>query len=271
MNFAHLNTAELDALTKFARVMKKAGADFTGPMQDTTQRRSLVSYLESGCPKVSSGRSLIKEIDPVFFARSVLEKDFITPEMVAEVSGLSYSEEQRETLEKAFPSLNAIAWCKSNNAILTPTPPEVLSLIDLMKLKPEWFYENRFALFRWQCSSFAFEDKIKETSWLMLRKESLPGSVNENWEKQLALLSKKERVPNITEFFWGVKMARTGKDIFENRIVRTASKGKKRIVGCLAYRLHDIAQRKKGLELGCRDDDECYENVGITSVYDDNQ
>ena len=77
MNIANLDTATLDTVAKFFRTMQKAGADFTGPMQDRTKRRNLAEYLENGCPKVNNNGEVVTNQLPEGYdlARLILGDD----------------------------------------------------------------------------------------------------------------------------------------------------------------------------------------------------
>lgn len=203
-NIAYLDTTVLDTAAKFFRIMQKAGADFTGPMQNIEKRHNLVDYLKLGCPVVDSTGAIVATPVCYDLARLILNHDFITPNEVMARRNLTYTDEQLRDLETSFPSIDVIIWCRSKHAILIPAPPEAMSLLDIRDLKPNLISNKEGAWYAAADQSFAREDKIKATSWLALGKSLMPDSRGKKPEDQLFLLSEDERLPNVAEIAWGL-------------------------------------------------------------------
>lgn len=101
-NIAHLDTSALDTAAKFFRTMQKAGADFTGPMQDTKQRRNLVTYLQMGCPKVNdNGEMMMPELPRgEGLCRDILGDYFLSTKEMSVAFGFEYSGRCLDFFEK---------------------------------------------------------------------------------------------------------------------------------------------------------------------------
>lgn len=203
-SIAHLDTTALDTAAKFFRTMQKVGADFTGPVQSVTKRQNLAAYLALGCPKVDGNGVIDTTPTPESLARLFLGADFITPQEVAAVRGLTYTDEQLEGLEASFPSIEVIAWFRANGYMLIPAPPTAMSLLGIRDLNHTLFFSKKGGWYAEERQTFAQNDKTQAATWLALRKGVVPNSTNKRWYEQLPLLSDVERVPNAAEFAWGL-------------------------------------------------------------------
>jgi len=95
-------------------------------------KQKLQSFLRNGQPQ-QKGYELILE---------VLGDDFISPEKVAEVRGVSYSSEQLKQLADTLPTQEQLQWCKENGYALVAGPPTKLSLLDVRSQKNSLFYSK---------------------------------------------------------------------------------------------------------------------------------
>jgi len=132
-------------------------------------------------------------------ARAILGEDIVFPDEIAEVRGLSYSEEQLRRLADMLPSEEVLRWCKAAGYAVVAGPSKPLSLLEVRGLKPELFYvksEGWYADY-----DFAKNDKAG-LGWLAIRKEPVPRSTGKNWEEQQRLLGSEEYVPNAGELSW---------------------------------------------------------------------
>jgi len=205
-NIAHLDTAALDTAAKFFRTMQKAGADFTGPLQSTAQRRNLVAYLEMGCPKVDGNGTVVTPQlpDGTDLCRLILGDDFLSPEDVARVYGFSYSDEQVANLSEALPDFETLMCLRSNSYMLVATPPTDHNLLQVRDLGNQLFYSKSEGWYAEDNQKFSRSDSVKAEMWLAIRKESYPDSRGKTWDEQTALLSDNEHVPNAAEVSYAV-------------------------------------------------------------------
>ena len=230
-DIAHLDTTALDTAAKFFRTMRKAGADFTGPMQSVAKRRNLVEYLTMGCPKVKENGEL-ETFTRSDRARRILSNDFITPEEVMSAhSGVVYTDEQIAELMATLPSDETLTWLWDNNYALMPTPPQPLTIIGVRKLRKELFCTEEKAWY--DDHDFAKNERVG-TGWLAIRKEPVPSSRSKAWEEQKSLLlTQVERVPTAAESAWFITTYAAVRNIrlFPNVYVRTSS------VAAVGYRV----------------------------------
>jgi len=137
------------------------------------------------------------------FIRTILGKDFITPEEIAETYGLSYSGELLRHLAETIPSEKVLRWCGNNDFMLVAGPPNPLSLLEVRNIHPKLFYSEAGGWYIEQEEKFSCKDKVV-SGWLMLRKTPVPGSTSKTWNEQRGLLTKEEYVPNTPEMVWGI-------------------------------------------------------------------
>lgn len=176
-------------------------------------KRKLQGFLRSG--------SIFKNEDA---ARAILGEDILFPDEVAEVRGLSYSEEQLKQLVATLPSEEALRSLKKSNYGLVPTPPNPMSLLDVRELKSDFFYSKSGGWYADQ--NFAKDDKTT-FGWLAIRKDIVPKSTSKNWGEQCRLVESEESVPNAAEFAWFVTTYYEVRDVrlFGSIYARTSSVG----------------------------------------------
>jgi hypothetical protein len=228
-NIAHLDTTALDTAAKFFRVMQKAGANFTGPMQSTTKRSNLVEYLKLGCPKVSTNSVVGSPALPIGaeLARLILGDDFISPEEVYSAYGWQYTDEHSAHLAETIPDFGTLVWLRTNGFILVAGPYTDLNLFGVRDFDATLFYrkDDDDVWFEKEKYAFARIDRVRGGEWLALRKNAVPNSMALRLWDQTSLVQSPERIPNVAEVVYGgtVYFKVRGDYLLPNISVRTSS------------------------------------------------
>ncbi len=226
-NIAHLDTTALDTAAKFFRTMKKAGADFTGPLQSVAKRRNLVAYLEMGCPKTNGDGKIVTPTLPEGedTARLILGDDYLSPEDVAKAYGWSYTDEQVANFTETFPYIEMVMWLRFNGYMLVATPPNDSNFLQVCGFDNKVFYYKTECWYVEDKEEFARNDVVKAGEWLMVRKEMYPGSRSRTWKEQQNLLNEVEHVPNVPEMAYAVTAYHKvhGVNLLKGVYVRTSS------------------------------------------------
>lgn len=156
--------------------------------------------------------------------RNILGKDFVSPEEIAKSRGVTYTDDQLSCFGEMLPAQDVLEWCRDNGYVLVAGPPKNMTLLGVRDLKSEYFYSKTGGWYAEDRQLFSRTDNVS-TRWIMLRKESVPESINKTWDEQQALLSGAEIVPNAAEFVWCVTTYKAvrGKYLFSGIYVRTSS------------------------------------------------
>lgn len=199
-------------------------------------------------------------------ARSVLNRDFISPEEVLLARrGITYSEAQLLHFAETVPSLEVLTWCKENGAMLVPGPDRPLSLFDVRDLDLQYFSQEFRRIENWSLGAQdpLFRDVVSST-WIALRKEPSPGSLCMSFDEQIPFLPEEESVPNAAEVAWCATTykAVTGVFLFPHVFVRTSSVDRHDA----RVTLGDFGIRNDGLHLYRWSDRHRSEFVGLASV-----
>ena len=88
--------------------------------------------------------------------------------------GFVYTQNQREHLAKTLPNTKNLLWCKENNYVIMPAPPESISLLTIQaKVKVEYFpprpNEPQYAWY--EDEGFFSNDRTDQGTWFALHKE----------------------------------------------------------------------------------------------------
>lgn len=134
-------------------------------------------------------------------ARDILGDDFISPQEVAETLGVSYTEAQLAELARTLPEKEVLQWARDNGFAVVAGPPSEMNLLDIHELNTDLFYQKNDPWFADERQKFARSNTVG-TTWLMIRKDPVPGSTRNTWSEQQAFLSGDERVPNVAEAAW---------------------------------------------------------------------
>lgn len=147
-------------------------------------------------------------------ARLILGKDFIPAEEIGPARKLTYSTDQRAMFAAALPCEKELGWLRDNDCILVAGPPRPTCILEIRDMNPSYFYAKTGGWYAGDCEKFSRTNRAY-VEWLGLRKGPVPGSVGENWSKQLGLLvSGVERVPNVAEAAWGVTTYKAVRGIY---------------------------------------------------------
>lgn len=228
---ASLNPSDvLDKTAKFFRVMEKAGvswASYQLPIDNRTARRNLAEYLNLGCPKVKSdGQVVVTPANDYDLARTILGKDFITPEEIAIARKLTYGDDVLRHFAETLPSEEVLQWLRDNGFVLVAGTPNPMSLLEVRNLNAQLFYTKSGGWYAEPKQKFSQNDKVT-AEWLMLRKGIVPNSTSKTWDEQQKLLSEVEYVPNVAETTWGETTYKEVRNswLFPNIYARTFSVG----------------------------------------------
>lgn len=159
-------------------------------------------------------------------ARTILGKDFISPEEIATARGLTYTDGQLATFGDTLPAQEVLEWCRDNGMMLVAGPPKSMSLLDVRALKAGYFYTKDGGWYADNRQKFARADKV-EPVWIALRKEPVADSLRKTWSEQSDLVVEPMVVPNVAETVWGLTVYKAvrGKYLLPNLYVRTSSCG----------------------------------------------
>ena len=262
---ATLNPSDvLDKTAKFFRVMEKAGVGWERyqlPINNKTARRNLAEYLNLGCPKIKDGQALVIPANDYDLARTILGKDFITPEDIAVARGLTYSEEQLQYFAETLPSEEVLQWLRENGFVLVAGTPNPMSLLEVRNLNAQLFYSKEGGWYAEQKQKFSRDDKVV-SEWLMLRKGIVPKSTSKTWDEQQKLLTEVEYVPNAPETTWGETTYKKVRNtwLFSNIYARTSS------VVSVGYRVYVGYSANGGVLVNGYWDDDRYDFLGLASA-----
>ncbi len=157
-------------------------------------------------------------------AKTILSKDFISPEEIATARGLTYTDEQLAKFGDTLPVQEALEWCRDNGMMLVAGPPKAMSLLDIRAVKTDYFYSKEGGWYAESAQKFARTDKA-ETVWIALRKEPVADSLSKDWSEQSDLVAEPTVVPHPPETVWGLTVYKAvrGKYLLPNLYVRTSS------------------------------------------------
>ena len=157
-------------------------------------------------------------------ARTVLGKDFISPEEIAKSRGVTYTDDQLAKLGDTLPSQEVLVWCRDNGYMVVAGPNKPMSLLEIRELKSEYLYSKTGGWYAESKQTFSRNDKA-DTRWIMVRKDPVPESTSKNWDEQQALLSDVEVTPNVAEVVWAVTTYKAVRGVYliPNIYVRTSS------------------------------------------------
>lgn len=188
-------------------------------------------------------------------ARTILGNDFISPEEIAKSRGIIYTDNQLAEFRNSLPSQEVVLWwLRDNGFMLIAGPDKPMSLLDIYKLKPEFFSvcceedvlyvvikpqngdvgSSESRSYETSVDTYSLKDKV-DTQWLMIRKGWVPKSANKNWNKQLKLLLTNEIVPNVAQLAWAVTTYEAVRSTFYLLPERTSSKDSKNNHVVLGY------------------------------------
>src|ERR1700722_9002644 len=92
-------------------------------------------------------------------ARTILGKDFISPEEVAQSRKITYTDEQLATFGETLPAQDVLEWCRDNGTMLSAGPPKAMSLLDVRALHAPYFYSKEGGWYAESKQTFSRDDK----------------------------------------------------------------------------------------------------------------
>ena len=157
-------------------------------------------------------------------ARDILGDDFISPQEVAEVRGVRYTETQLARLQGTLPQKEVLKWARDNGFIVVAGPPSEMNLLGIRELNSQLFWSKSGGWYANKKEKFARRDTVG-TNWFVLRRNPVPASTRKSWGEQQELLSDAERVPNAAEQTYSVTtyFEVRGIRLVSNVYVRTSS------------------------------------------------
>lgn len=209
------------------------------PVRKTDEiHRKLVAFHLNGCPRmdqgeISTGVALSEQEE---IARNILGQDFLSTGQVEQAYGFSYMENLRKTLAITVPSVEALRWARDEGRVVMPTLPYDYSLLQYLDFADILFPREIDKWLVRSFRSFSGVDTVQSCSWLTVRKEPYPDSLNKDLTQQQKLLGEEEYIPNVTELMYAIHTYYkvSGVCLLKNVSVRTSSKersGQSVIVG----------------------------------------
>lgn len=194
-------------------------------------------------------------------AKTILGKDFISPEEIATARGLTYTDEQLAKFSDTLPAQDVLEWCRDNGMMLVAGPPKAMSLLDIRVLETGYFYSKEGGWYAEDKQKFAQGDKA-EPVWIALAKDPVTNSFGKNWSQQSELIALPKTVPNAAETVWGLTTYKAVRGVYllPNLYVRTSS------LGSDGYHVHVGLFDAKGLFISIHWDSYCNSYLGLASA-----
>jgi len=156
-------------------------------------------------------------------ARKILGENFASPEEIARVRNITYTEDQLVWFIDTLPNQDTLLWCRDRGYLCIAGPNQPMSFREVCKLSSEFLKSVTGEWYKG--GPFAEEDKVY-TAWLMLGMQPFPGSMGKCLTEQRALLIPEGAIiPNVAEVAWEVTTYKAvrNKCLFSQIYVRTAS------------------------------------------------
>ena len=201
------------------RALKESNPDKDGLQRLFARGGEFQAYIVAGIRRFTTSATSNYNL-----ARTILDKDFISPEEIMRSRHMAYTDSQLNTFDETFPSQEVIEWCHDNNYMVVAGPNKSMSLLEIRDLKSEYLYSKTGSWYEETKETFSRNDKT-DTRWIMVRKDSVPKSTGKNWDEQQALLSEIEGTPNATEVVWAVTTYKAVRGVYllSNIHIRTSS------------------------------------------------
>jgi hypothetical protein len=200
------------------RARKEVNPDKEGLQRLFARGGEFQAYVVAGIRRFSA-------VTPNYdLARTILGKDFISPEEVTKSRGVAYTDDQLAKFGDTLPSQEVLEWCRDNGYMIVAGPNKSMSLLEVRELKSEYFYSKQGGWYTGASETFSRNDKVG-TGWIMIRKDPVPESIGKNWNEQQVLLSEVEITPNAAEVVWAVTTYKAvrGVNLLPSPYVRTSS------------------------------------------------
>ncbi len=125
-------------------------------------------------------------------AHDVLGPGFIHPKEFADAFEMSYSPEQLAELERTLPDRSVTHWMADNGFMLIPGPPAKMTLIEVVRLRPNFFFSRGGGWMAESKKSCVVSEDVG-CQWLMLCQDVVPESASKStWLEQFQLVSRRK-------------------------------------------------------------------------------
>jgi len=205
------------------RALREVGPDKDGLQRLIERGGEFQAYVVAGIKRFTAKAPNYELV------KSILGKDFISPEEIATARGVTYTDEQLAMFSETIPAQEVLEWCRDNDMMLVAGPPTAMSLLDIRALTPDYFYSkgperDDPGWYDEAREKFARNDKV-ERLWIAFLKDPLPNSFSKNWSEQEVLVAKPMTVSNAAEVAWCVTTYKAvrGAYLLPNVYVRTSS------------------------------------------------
>jgi hypothetical protein len=158
--------------------------------------------------------------------------NYLTPvqlRTVFQTNQFYYTTDQLLSMAAEHPSEAETEFLRNQGALLFPTPAKKMNLLELYKLRPEFFFATRTKArdywFRYPQQRFSRTDTVKPATWLAILPEPRMGTESVPWNARESVLGQAEYVPNAAEVCYAALVARRlfGRYVF-TQWARTSSR-----------------------------------------------
>jgi hypothetical protein len=134
-------------------------------------------------------------------AHTILQGDFLSPELIQLKLGVKYSGDQIALLEKELPNEYKLRQSRDQGVMLVAGPSKPLTVAEICELAPDCFGHDTA---RWMIRRGDFGTATVNPGWMLFRKEPVPGSENKLWCEMAALVTEPRIIPNLAEAAWAI-------------------------------------------------------------------
>jgi len=200
------------------RGLKEINPDKDGLQRLFEKGGEFQAYLVAGIARFTA------KVPNYDLGKTILGKDFISPEEIVTARGITYTDEQLAKFGDTLPAQDVLEWCRDNGMMLVAGPPKSMSLLDVRSVKADYFYSKEGGWYADKAQKFAKNDKAAAV-WIAFHKEPVADSFNRNWAEQSDLVSEPMSVPNIAEAVWCLTTYKAVREVYllPNLYVRTSS------------------------------------------------
>ena len=167
-----------------------------------------VAYIRRGGYEATTSQRL---------ARGIMGENFLGVEEASQHFGVRFGGEELVRFDEILFPEAVLKECKDTHILFVGFP---LTILDVRsKVSRDLFWQHASAWYNNQ--AFAKTDRVR-LRWYLIRKDIVPGSTNEIYQEQLAMLSEDEEVPRACEVVYMTILyfLATGTRLFENIYAR---------------------------------------------------
>lgn len=134
-------------------------------------------------------------------ARLILGDDFILFKEIAVRCNLFYNKKTIEYFMETIPEEEMLCWIKDHGFVLIAGAPKKMSLLEIYDFNSQLFCFENERLCKDGIYCFPRNERVS-ANWLAIKRNLILDSEEKPLEKQKKLLSKRERIPNVSEVVW---------------------------------------------------------------------